>query len=282
MSAEGPVLVTGGAGMVAGWLVRTAPPGLDLVVTERRSPVPDDVRAAAAVRPVELTDQDAVAALVADVGPRVVVHAAYSMTERADVVDATAAVARACAATGTALVHLSTDVVFGGDRPPYAEDDPAAPVSDYGRWKAEAERIVVDAVPDAAITRTSLVVSLHPPDPATASLAGALAEGRTVRLFRDEWRQPIRAEDLAAELWALLALPRADRAGIWHLPGPERLSRLELGLRVAVASGLDASTIESASAADHPTPRPRDLAMVAGRRTALGVVLRPVAGDSGA
>jgi dTDP-4-dehydrorhamnose reductase len=135
-------------------------------------------------------------------------------------------------------------------------------------------------VPDACITRTSLVVALDPPDRSTAAFLGSVRSGSTVRLFHDEWRQPIAAADLAGELWALVGLPRRERAGIWHLPGPERLSRLELGLRLARAAGIDDAriddAIESASAADHPTPRPRDLTMAPGRRELLGLPPRAV------
>ena len=43
---------------------------------------------------------------------------------------------------GQRLVHLSTDVVFDGTRGRYREEDEPAPVNDYGRSKAEAERRV--------------------------------------------------------------------------------------------------------------------------------------------
>ena len=280
MRSGGPVLVTGGAGTVTRWLVRASPDDADLVVTERSTPVPDDVRARSAVHRVDLTDGDAVLRLITGLQPDVVVHTAYSMADRADIVDATSAVAAACAATGTALVHLSTDVVFSGRRPPYREGDPVDPVTDYGRWKAEAERVATTAVPDVCITRTSLVVAVAPPDRSTAAFLGRVTDGTVVRLFHDEWRQPILAGDLAAELWALLALDRTARSGVWHLPGPERLSRLELGLRLAQAAGVDGATVaaavEPASAATHPPPRPRDLTLVGERRSSLGHPPRPV------
>ena len=270
------VLVTGGAGTVARRLVLATPAGVDLHLTARRSQPPPEVAARGTVHRIDLARPGPVDRLLRDVAPDVGVHTAYTTGSRADVVDATAAVAAAAAVTGAAMVHLSTDVVFAGDSPPYGEGDPLDPVSDYGRLKAEAERVAVTAVPDACITRTSLVVSTDPPDRATAGLAQAVRQGRTVTLFRDELRQPIRADDLAAELWALLALPRTERAGVWHLPGPEHLSRLELGLRLVDALGLDRAPVRPGSVADHPTPRPRDTRLLAGRRRALGVALRPV------
>jgi dTDP-4-dehydrorhamnose reductase len=271
------VLVTGGAGTVARWFVLGASGGVELHVTERHTaPADEIVVRAERVHRVDLRDRMAVHELFRRVRPDVVVHTAYGQHDRSDTVDAAAVVAAACTATGAELVHLSTDVVFDGGHPPYAEDDAVGPVSDYGRWKVEAEGAVLAAVPDVCITRTSLVVAVDPPDPATDRLSRELRSGEPVQLFHDELRQPIRADDLAAELWALVGLDRERRAGVWHLPGPEVLSRMELGLRIAEALNLPISSVRAASAADHPTPRPRDLTMVPGRRGALGVALRRV------
>jgi len=59
-------------------------------------------------------------------------------------VDATRAVAAAARATGARLVHLSSLAVAGPTRPsaPKHEEDPPAPITAYGRSKAEGERVV--------------------------------------------------------------------------------------------------------------------------------------------
>ncbi len=253
------VLVTGGAGLVAGHLVRSAPASHDVEVTWHVRPAPPGVPG----HRVDLTDRGATTRLIATSAPDVVVHTAYSMTDRAAIVDATANVASACAAGGVELVHLSTDAVFGGDRPPYVETDRPDPVNDYGRWKAEAESAAVAVVPDVCITRTSLVVSLEPPDPATAWLLDAIERGERPTLFTDEWRTPIRADDLAAAIWELVGLDRTERSGIWHLPGPEVLSRWQIGERIIAGSGLGDSVelARQGSIADHPTPRSADLTL---------------------
>jgi dTDP-4-dehydrorhamnose reductase len=271
------VLVTGGAGTVARWFSLAAPVGAELHLTERHTRPAEEVTGRArGLHRIDLRDRVTVQELLRRVAPDVVVHTAYSQHDRSDVVGASANVAAACAMSGAALVHLSSDVVFDGEHPPYGEEDPAAPVSDYGCWKAEAEQAVRDAVVDACITRTSLVVAVEPPDRATDQLLRALRSAEPVQLFHDELRQPIRADDLAAELWALLRLPRDARAGTWHLPGPEVLSRMELGLRLAELTGLPIASVRAASSVEHPTPRPRDLTMTAGRRVVLGVPLRRV------
>lgn len=244
-------------------LLRAVPDDVDVVVTARTADPPGGV----AAHRLDLRDAMATDSLVASLAPAVVIHTAYRQSDRADIVHATAHVAGACARHGAELVHLSTDAVFDGEHAPYAEGDPIAPIHDYGRWKAAAERVARDAVPDACVTRSSLVVSLHPPDSGTRWLLDSVRAGDRPTLFHDEVRSAIRASDLAAIIWALVALPRAERAGVWHLPGPEALSRAELGRRVLEASGEDPDSVRLGSVRDHPGPRPRDLTIVSHRAT---------------
>lgn len=57
-----------------------------------------------------------------------------------------ATLASACAARGVALLTFSSDLVFDGTKPdPYVETDAPAPLGVYGRSKAEAERLVLEA-----------------------------------------------------------------------------------------------------------------------------------------
>jgi dTDP-4-dehydrorhamnose reductase len=217
--------------------------------------------------------------VLASARPDVVVHTAYSTDDLAgDVLAATASVAAACRETGAALIHLSSDVVFDGEHAPYAEDHPLVPVHAYGRAKAQAEHDVLVTVPDAAIVRTSLVCAADPLDPRSAWIVDTVRAGEPLRLFTDELRCPVRADDLARMLWDLVALPRADRAGPWHLVGPEVLSRHDLGLVLVEAFGLDPGGVTAALNADEPEPRPRDLRLTAARAERLPTRPRSVRG----
>jgi dTDP-4-dehydrorhamnose reductase len=257
------VLITGGAGLLGGALLRSTPAGIEAHATQRATPV---TAPAVGVHALDLADAAAGEALWAELRPALVVHTAYSMSagER-DVVVATRNVAAACAETGAALIHLSTDALLDGQHAPYAEDAAPAPVHEYGRWKAEAEVRVRELVPDAAVIRTSLITSLDPPDPRTAWVLDSLREGRPITLFTDELRCPIAADDLARQLWEIAALPRERRAGVWNLVGPEAVSRYALGVLTAAAAGLDASGITPARSAASPVPRPRDVRLLTPR-----------------
>ena len=267
------VLVTGGAGLLGSALLRAAPEGVEVHATERGTPV-----SGAEGYRVELADADAVRALWQRLRPDVVIHTAYdTRASDEEIRAATRNVARSSREAGAGLVHVSTDVVFDGEHSPYAETDRPAPLFPYAVRKAEAERTVLQEAPGAAVARTSLIIQADPPDRTTAWVLDGLRRGAPLRLFTDELRCPIAANDLAAQLWELAALPVPERAGAWHLVGPEAISRYALGLLIAARWGLDPRGITPARSADDPIPRPRDLRLLTTRAdAALRTPARPV------
>lgn len=116
---------------------------------------------------LDITDVAAVDTAVARLSPEVVINcAAWTDVDGAEAAeeDATAVngggagnVARAAAACGAWLIHVSTDYVFDGSkRSPYVESDPAAPLSAYGRSKLAGELGVAAAAADShTVVRSS-------------------------------------------------------------------------------------------------------------------------------
>jgi len=246
-------------------LARSAPSTTSVHATARDTSIGGTVsRRLDGVHHLDLTVARRVAALMEEVGPDLVFHTAYSPA-RADTVDAASVVAQACADAAVPLVHLSSDTVFGGRDEPYTEVDAPDPMSEYGTWKVEAEQAVAEAAPDAAIMRFSLVVSTDPPDGVTAQLLAAARDQRPIGLFTDEVRTPIAIDQLVARLWTVASLAAEDRRGLRHVPGPEFLTRYELGVRLAQRIGIDPSVITASRAADHPAPRPRVLRLATTR-----------------
>jgi dTDP-4-dehydrorhamnose reductase len=177
-------------------------------------------------------------------------------------------VAAWCAAHGARLVHVSTDLVFGGapGRPEgYREEDPVRPCSVYGASKAEGEEEVL-AAGGALVVRLPLLFgdSGGRNLGASDSLRAAIERGTRPRLFTDEYRTPLDVGDAAR---ALLELAAGDATGLLHVAGPTRLSRLELGRLVAPADGA----LEGASRRDLPgwELRPADVSLDAARARAL-------------
>ena len=172
-----------------------------------------------------------VRALLDPLRPAAVVHTAY-VQDGPGAWEVTAGgsrvVAEAARSVGARLVHLSTDVVFDGRAGrPYTERDPVSPLSDYGRAKAEAERLVAEADPGAVMVRTSLIYG-GPGRPPSKHEQAATDPGAA--FFTDELRCPVQVDDLAA---ALLELCRSGVAGPLHVTGPDAVSRWEFAGLVA-------------------------------------------------
>ncbi len=123
------------------------------------------------------------------------------------------------------VVHISSDVVFPGDGVGRDEGAAMAPTSDYGRWKAAAERVVARHSGRNTIIRISLVVSIDPDDPAVHRIRSSAARGETTTWFTDEMRQPAGAEDLARRSGASQRSTRAPGCGISPAPLQRRRRR---------------------------------------------------------
>ncbi len=277
--------VTGAGGLLGGRLAALLHErGLEVLAIHRRAAPPPGPRAVA----LELLAPGALERLLDRERPDAVLHAA--VLGRTDLCqerpgDARAAnvalprlLAESCAGRGLRLVALSTDLVFAGDAAPYRETDAAGASSVYGATKHEGEEAVLAAFPAAVVARVALVLGRGHGARGTASesVAWALRAGRSVPLFTDEYRTPIDPESVADAVERLLC---AGASGLFHLGGPERLSRHQLGRRVARALGLSEAGLVAARQADYagPDPRPADVSLESGRaRRELGWEPRPI------
>ena len=270
------ILVTGASGQLGGYLLRRLRGAGDAVVAW--SGTRPGERFGVPLLPVDLADERSVVEAFRSARPDVVVHAAavsavaqcYREPHRALAINvrASALLADLAEQAGARLLLVSTDMVFDGAKGDYREEDVPAPLSVYGRSKADAERAVL--AHGGAVARVSLLFG--------PGLAGrpsffdeqvaALRQRRPIALFADEWRTPLSLETAAQ---GLLAVARSSFTGLLHLGGPERLSRLEMGQRLARFLGADPAVLVAASrtAVAGPEPRPRDLALASGRWRAL-------------
>lgn len=245
---------------LGGYLGRAVAAAADEVSgTIRARPAPPGIRAAR----IDVRDEAAVAAALDRLRPDAVVHTAYvqgTPDERSVNVDGAAAVARAAAARGIRLVHVSSDLVFGGDLGrPVREDEPLAPVTEYGATKADAERAVAAAHPRAVLVRTSLIYGGAEPSDHERR---ALDPGMT--FYADEIRCPVAAPDLAAALVELAA--RDDVSGPLHVAGADAVSRLDFARLVVAARGGDPDAVRGGP---HPPGRPGDITLDCSRARAL-------------
>lgn len=223
------LLVTGGSSYLGRHLLAAAADaGHDVLYTYFSNPV----AAPGMARQLDMRDGDAVRRVVADFGPEVIIHTAGS-NRPAETMDAVirqgaANVRQAAGACGARLVHISTDVIFDGQRAPYSEEDPPTPIHEYGRAKAAAEQ-EVQRHEDHVIVRTSLIYGLERMDRGTRWIVDGLRAGKRVTLFVDQVRNPVWVQSLSD---ACLELAESDYRGILHVAGAQRLSRAEFGLRM--------------------------------------------------
>ena len=249
------IFVTGLGGYLGRAIAAHAP---DVSGTIRSRPVP--IEAAYAV---DVRDSDALAMALDASRPEAIIHTAYVQDgpdARSINVDGSATVARAARVRGLRLVHMSTDVVFDGTLGrPIREDDPTAPLTQYGATKADAERAVLAAHPDAVLVRTSLIYGGAEPSNHERT---ALDPERT--FYTDEIRCPIAVADLAAAVIELAARPQIS--GPLHVAGADAVSRFEFAQLIARASGRDP---ESVRGAPRPLDRPGDLRLDCSRANAL-------------
>jgi len=232
----------------------------------------DDPRKAAAL--VEALDLDAVYCLGAmtgvdgcelepDLAMRINCHAP-------------AAFADAAASHDIPFIFFSSEYVFDGAGGPYGEDAAANPINVYGRSKLLGERAVAQRHPNALIVRTTVV---YGPDPRERNflyaLRKALLSGRIFPTAADQISTPSYNRDVAA---AVVALVHGGAGGVFHVVGPERLSRFDFATRAAGLMGLDRGKIVGLPTAElgQRAPRPLDAGLWSSKlgRVAPGVHMR--------
>lgn len=174
--------------------------------------------------------------------------------------EATALLAAAVRSAAGRMLYTSTDLVFDGESAPYGEDAEAAPLSVYGLSKLEGEAFVT-AYEDGLVCRIPLLFgpSFDGARGASDALLASARAGQELRLFEDEWRTPLHVRE-AAERIVEAALTPGLR-GIRHLPGPERMTRVELGQRLLSEAGVEATVRAVSRRSMSGAARPRDCSL---------------------
>ncbi len=155
------------------------------------------------------------------------------------------------------FVFFSTDLVFDGRKGDYTETDVVNPLHIYGETKVAAEEIVLRN-PRHLVVRTSLNYgqSLSGNRAFNEQLRRSLqSAGQGMKLFTDEFRNPIPAVETARAVWELV---EKKCAGIYHVAGADKMSRYQIGELLVKGWPEVTAVIESGLAKDFPGP-PRAL-----------------------
>lgn len=229
---------------------------------------------------IDLTDYSELKRLFKEVRPDAVIHtAAASDPNDCQVnpgvsyginVEASVNIALLCSDYMIPYVYTSTDLVFDGLKAPYQESDPVCPVNVYGEHKALAEERILNAYPQSAVCRISLMFGLSGPVAKSfiQPMLLAMKEGRELSLFVDEFRTPLSAATAVGGLF--LALDKVR--GIIHLGGKDRISRHDFGKLMQRIFKFENAKIRPCKQDQihMPALRPTDVSLDSSKAAALG------------
>lgn len=268
-----PILIAGATGTLGQAFARACQwRGLDYVLTDRSA--------------MDLCDPGSITAALDRERPWSVINAtgfvrvdeAETNVEACRAVNADGAVrlAAACAERGLPLVAFSSNLVFDGrQNAPYEEESLKAPLSVYGRSKAEAEDRILELDTQALIVRTAAFFSAHDPYNFAADLVRACMEEKPFAAADNVFVSPTHTPELVN---AALDLLIDGETGVWHLANEGEVSWAEFAAMLCKRLDLNRRSVRAVSSAEMPwtAPRPERSALVSSRGSQLGTIDRAI------
>lgn len=237
------ILITGASGFVGGEIAAQLSARKDNVYSGYLRNMPDFGT------PIcfDITDSKAIDRAMQQVKPDLIIHCAYDknpVSRDSVIVSGTENIIDSALkyVPGVRFIFMSSEWVFDGLAGPYSEGDEPNPQTGYGKAKLAAEKIVSDKIENYAIIRTGLVSREEPPAPRWIVEEEKILAGQTVTFYSNEIRNPIHVADLAK---AAIMLADSGERGIWHIAGPEYMSRYEELELYVKYRGLDQNLIVS-------------------------------------
>lgn len=190
----------------------------------------------------DLSDLNSIPALLDSVRPAWLIHCAAladldaceEYPERAKVLNTElpAALAKACKTRGISLAHISTDAVFDGQKSGfYTEQDQPNPQNVYAKTKLDAEQAVATENPSAIIARVNFYGwSLSGRRSLAEFFYNNLTNNKSMSGFTDAIFCPMLVNDTARLLVKML---KQGLTGLYHLVGPQSMSKYQFGVEVA-------------------------------------------------
>ncbi|MBD3170291.1 MAG: sugar nucleotide-binding protein [candidate division Zixibacteria bacterium] len=223
---------------------------------------------------VDITDPDSVNDCFRRFEPHWVVHSAAAPDvdwcannpDEAMLInrDGSKNVALACENVGARMIHISTDLVFDGEKGDYTEDDEVCPNTIYGDTKLAAEKEVQRVSGGFIIFRVALIYGIDSPFKKgyIFSTMDKLRRGEKVLFFTDQFRTPLYVADAANAIEG--AIENEAPGGIYHISGDDKVTRLEFGEIMREVYGFDKELIIPSTMDELPgmTARPRDVSMI--------------------
>ena len=151
--------------------------------------------------------------------------------------------ALACRAHDAALLHMSTDYVFGGDRmrhTPYVETDTPAPINAYGVSKLAGEQFVRYLLERYYIFRVTGLYGVAGSSGKGGNFVELMLrlarEGKDIRVVDDQRMTPTYTVDLAQQIAAVV---ETGPYGLYHATSQGDCTWYEFAAEIFRQSGLD-------------------------------------------
>lgn len=230
---------------------------------------------------LNITDTDAFVALLEEVKPDTVIHLAAlsnpnyceNHPENCREVNSAATfhLITACQNLGIHFIFASTDLVFDGKNAPYTEKQATNGIMTYGMDKAKTEHLAELMYPNkVTIARLPLQYGWCETAPNfLTNWVNTLKAGNTIKAFTDEYRTAAWAGDVVD---GLLLLAEKEAKGIWHLGGPERMSRYDFAIELTKILNVDPALVIPVLQKDieMAAARPADVSLNSERAFKLG------------
>lgn len=162
----------------------------------------------------------------------------------------------AAAELDAAIVHISTDYVFGGSgHKPYREYDPVNPQSVYGKSKLDGEILVRNNCRCHYIVRTAWLFGIHGNNFVRTMLRLA-KEKEVISVVNDQLGSPTYTRDLAE---AIATLVEAPTYGTYHLTNSDACTWFEFTKEIFGQAGIEHVKVEpiTTEGLNRPANRPR-------------------------
>ncbi|GAB4402941.1 MAG: NAD(P)-dependent oxidoreductase [Anaerolineales bacterium] len=140
--------------------------------------------------------------------------------------------ARACKMRNIPFAHISTDAVFDGTKNGYySEEDAPNPTGVYAKTKLDGEWAVLTEYPKAIVARVNFYGwSLNGRRSLAEFFYNNLTHNKSMSGFTDVIFCPMLVNDTARTLVKML---KRELKGLYHLVGPQAMSKYQFGVEIA-------------------------------------------------
>jgi len=200
---------------------------------------------------IEICNKNLCSSVLLDLRPGLVINtAAYNLvdgaeTEVSNAFDVNVAgvknIAEICSSMGCALMHFSTDFIFGGyeKTTPYNEDDCPSPLNIYGISKLAGEYVIRYIMKKYYIIRICGLYghtsSLGKGYNFVELMIKMASEGRPIKVVNDQVLTPTSTKDITEKLYELI---KTEKFGTYHMTNTGSCSWYEFACEIFKLSGL--------------------------------------------